>query len=78
MFNPLATDFYDLTDKMLEEKYSELSRKYWMTQNPQVQMQMAIIIEQMRDELRTRNARAKVQQDQDQGKKGLDNLINIS
>ena len=78
MFNPLATDFYELTDKMLEEKYSELSRKYWMTQNPQVQMQMAIIIEQMRDELRTRNARAKVQQDQDQGKKGLDNLINIS
>ena len=78
MFNPLATDFYDLTDKVLEEKHAELSRKYWMTQNPQVQMQMAIIIEQMREELRTRNARARVQQNQDQGKKGLDNLINIS
>ena len=78
MFNPLATDFYDLTDKVLEEKHAELSRKYWMTQNPQVQMQMAIIIEQMREELRTRNARARVQQNQDQDKKGLDNLINIS
>tara|TARA_B100001057_G_scaffold424263_1_gene446909 strand:- start:3885 stop:4121 length:237 start_codon:yes stop_codon:yes gene_type:complete len=78
MFNPLATDFYDLTDKLLEEKHAELSRKYWMTQNPQVQMQMATIIEQMREELRTRHARAKVQQNQDQGKKGLDNLINIS
>ena len=78
MFNPLATDFYNLTDKLLEEKHAELSRKYWMTQNPQVQMQMATIIEQMREELRTRNARAKVQQNQDQGKKGLDNLINIS
>ena len=78
MFNPLATDFYDLTDKILEEKYAELNRKYWMTQNPQVQMQMSIIIEQMREEIKSRNAREKVQQDNDQGKKGLDNLINIS
>ena len=78
MFNPLATDFYDLTDKILEEKYAELNRKYWMTQNPQVQMQMSIIIEQMREEIKSRQAREKVQQDNDQGKKGLDNLINIS
>ena len=49
-----------------------------MTQNPQVQMQMAIIIEQMREEIKSRNAREKVQQNNDQGKKGLDNLINIS
>ena len=78
MFNPLATDFYESSDKMLEEKYTELRRKYWMTQNPQVQMQMATLIEQMREEIKTRNAREKVQQEQDQGKKGLDNLINIS
>ena len=78
MFNPLATDFYDLSDKILEEKHAELNRKYWMTQNPQVQMQMAIIIEQMREEIKSRNAREKVQQNNDQGKKGLDNLINIS
>ena len=78
MFNRLATDFYELSDKMLEEKYTELRRKYWMTQNPQVQMQMATLIEQMREEIKTRNAREKIQQEQDQGKKGLDNLINIS
>ena len=78
MFNPLATDFYELSDKMLEEKYTELRRKYWMTQNPQVQMQMATLIEQMREEIKTRNAREKIQQEQDQGKKGLDNLINLS
>ena len=78
MFNPLATDFYELSDMMLEEKYTELRRKYWMTQNPQVQMQMATLIEQMREEIKTRNAREKIQQEQDQGKKGLDNLINIS
>ena len=34
MFNPLATDFYELSDKMLEEKHAELNLKYWMTQNP--------------------------------------------
>ena len=78
MFNPLATDFYDLSDKMLEEKHAELSRKYWMTQNPQVQMQMAVIIDQMREEIKSRHAREKVQQNNDQDKKGLDNLINIS
>lgn len=79
MFNPLATDFHELTDKALEDKHAELNRKYWMTNNPQVQSQMAVLIEQMREELRSRSARAKVQQEnQDQGNKGLDNLINIS
>ncbi len=78
MFNPLATDFYDLSNKLLEEKYTELRKKYWMTQNPQVQAQMATLIEQMREEIRSRNARENLQQEQDQGKKGLDNLINIS
>ena len=78
MFNPLATDFYNLSNKLLEEKYTELRKKYWMTQNPQVQAQMATLIEQMREEIRSRNARENLQQEQDQGKKGLDNLINIS
>ena len=78
MFNPLATDFYELSDKMLEEKFTELNRKYWMTKNPQVQMQMSTLIEQMREEIKSRHAREKVQQNNDQDKKGLDNLINIS
>tara|TARA_B100002019_G_C21251121_1_gene591194 strand:+ start:346 stop:582 length:237 start_codon:yes stop_codon:yes gene_type:complete len=78
MFNPLATDFYELSDKMLEEKFTELNRKYWMTKNPQVQMQMSTLIEQMREEIKSRQALKKVQEEQDQGKKGLDNLINIS
>ena len=74
MFNPLATDFYELSDKMLEEKFTELNRKYWMTKNPQVQMQMSTLIEQMREEIKSRQALKKVQEEQDQGKKGLDNL----
>ena len=78
MFNPLATDFYELSDKMLEEKFTELNRKYWMTKNPQVQMQMSTLIEQMREEIKSRHALKIVQEEQDQGKNGLDNLINIS
>ena len=78
MFNPLATDFYDLSDKQLEEKLGELNRKYFMTRNPQVQMQMSVLIQQMREEVKSRNARAKVQENTDQDNKGLDNLINIS
>ncbi len=78
MFNPLATDFYDLSDKQLEEKLGELNRKYFMTRNPQVQMQMSVLIQQMREEVKSRHARAKVQENTDQDNKGLDNLINIS
>ena len=78
MFNPLATDFYDLSDKQLEERLGELNRKYFMTRNPQVQMQMSVLIQQMREEVKSRNARAKVQENTDQDNKGLDNLINIS
>ena len=69
---------FSLSDKMLEEKFTELNRKYWMTKNPQVQMQMSTLIEQMREEIKSRQALKKVQEEQDQGKKGLDNLINIS
>ena len=65
MFNPLATDFYELSDKMLEEKFTELNRKYWMTKNPQVQMQMSTLIEQMREEIKSRQALKKVQEEQD-------------
>lgn len=78
MYNPLATDYPELSDRQLEEKLAELGRKYWMTPNPQVQGQISTLMEMYKLELRTRMARAKVQQEQDNNEKGLDNLINIS
>jgi hypothetical protein len=77
MFNHLVKDFAELTDTQVEEKVIELGRKYWMTNNPDLRVQISNILEMYKEEARARRARAyqKSQQDDD---KGLDNLINIS
>ena len=77
MFNHLVKDFAELTDTQVEEKVIELGRKYWMTNNPDLRVQIQNILEMYKEEARARRARAfqKSQQDDD---KGLDNLINIS
>ena len=77
MFNHLVKDFAELTDTQVEEKVIELGRKYWMTSNPDLRVQISNVLEMYKEEARARRARAfqKSQQDDD---KGLDNLINIS
>ena len=77
MFNPLVDDFSALTDTEVEEKVVELGRKYWMSRNPDLQAQIATILEMYKEEARARRARA-YQQSQDNDDSGLDNLININ
>ena len=77
MFNPLVDDFSKLTDPELENKISELGRKYFMSRNPQVQMQIATILDMHKEELRARRARAQLQSLQN-GNSDLDDLIKIS
>lgn len=76
-FNPLVDDFSKLTDPELESKISDLSRKYFMSRNPQVQMQIAAILDMHKEEMRARRARAQLQSQQN-GNPDLDSLINIS
>ena len=78
MFNPLVDDFSTLTDSEVEDKISELSRKYFQSRNPQVQMQIATILEMFKEEARARRASALQRQSEQNGENGLDNLINIS
>lgn len=40
MFNPLVDNFNQLSDSEVEDKLTELGRKYWMTRNPEVQSQI--------------------------------------
>lgn len=75
MFNPLVDSFDHLTDAEVEEKIRELSRKFFQSHNPQLQSQVAAILEMYREELRARMARQKLDVDTDSE---LDNLINIS
>lgn len=77
MFNPLVDDFSKLTDPEVETKISELGRKYFMSRNPQVQMQIATLLDMYKEEMRARRARAQ-QQSLQNGNSDLDSLINIS
>ena len=78
MFNPLLDNFDDLTDSEIENKISELSRKYFISRNPQVQQQISVILDMFKQELSSRIARARLQEQEQTGENGLDNLINIS
>jgi len=78
MFNPLVDNFSELADSEIEEKITELGRKYWMTSNPQVQQQIATILDMYREEARARRASAYLKQQEQDGENGLDNLINVS
>lgn len=79
MHNPLVHSLQDLTINQLEEKVTELQRKYFMTRNLQVQMQIANLLDVYREELHTRRAiEYQRQKDQENGGSGLDKLINIS
>jgi len=77
MFNPLVDDLKTLSDAEVEEKISELGRKYWMARNPQVQEQIAVILEMYRQEAHTRRAQ-QYQKSQDDDDNDLDSLININ
>lgn len=78
MFNPLVDSFSDLTDAEVEGKIIELQRKYFLTNNPSLQQQIATILEMYKEEARARRAREYQRQVEQNGNEGLDNLINIS
>ena len=77
MFNPLVDNFSILTDSEIENKISELSRKYFMSNNPQVQQQISTILEMYKHEARSRRANAMLKSQQN-NENGLDDLINVS
>jgi hypothetical protein len=77
MFNPLVDSFDSLTDTEIDDKITELGRKYWMSRNPEVQSQIAVLISMYKEESHVRRAQA-YQKMQENGNSGLDNLINVS
>jgi len=76
MFNPLVDNFDDLTDAEVENSTRELSRKYFQSRNPQVQQQIAVLLDMYREEFRARMAKKAIQQNEQNS--DLDNLININ
>lgn len=79
MINPFVDNLTDLTPNQLEEKTIDLQRKYFMTHNPQVQAQIAGVLEMYQQELQSRRAiEYQRQKDQQNGDNDLDSLINVS
>lgn len=77
MFNPLVDDFSKLPDNEIENKIVELGRKYWQARNPQLQQQIAVMLEMYKEEARSRRSKAYQKHNEDD-QNGLDSLINIS
>ena len=78
--NPFVDDLSDLSTNELSDKINDLSNKYFMTNNPQVQDQIRAVLEMYRIEAASRQASESINQtvDKENGDKSLDNLINIS
>jgi len=74
--NPFVDGASDLSEAQLIDKIEDLSRKYFMTSNPQVREQMSSILDMYKLEFEERKVRT--QQRQDDDNKDLDNLININ
>lgn len=74
--HPLAEDFSQLKDAEIETRVSDLSKKYWQSNNSGVQNQISLFLDLYNEELRSRRAKAWQQQYQNRDK-GLDKLINV-
>lgn len=74
--HPLIVDLNTIKTNELEEKIADLSKKYFLTHNPDLQFQIISIIDEYKNELdkRRRDEWNKIEEKRD---KGLDKLIKI-
>jgi len=77
VINPFVDDMSNLKDAEIENKIQDLSKKYWISRNPDIRMQIANLLEIYKQELNVRRAKAWDQQYQKRNK-DLDNLIQVN
>ena len=77
MMHPLV-DVTSLTDKELDERIQDLSKKYFMPMSGDLKVQVANLIHLYRNELSERRNRVYETQIEKNKDKGLDNLVNIN
>jgi hypothetical protein len=73
--HPLVSELSGLKDQEIHSKINDLTKKYFMTRNPDLQRQIASVLDDLRIELGERNRKLIEQQMKD---KNLDNLIKLS
>ena len=75
--HPLAGDLATLKDSEIESKIQDLTRKYFMTYNFEVQQQISMILNDYNQELSNRRQAAleKIMKTAD---KSIDNLVKVN
>ena len=73
MLHPFTTDLSSLSDKQLDETLSDLTKKYFMTRNPEAKDQIQLMINSYKLEMSERSIKSRLNDN-----KGLDKLIDIS
>jgi len=77
--HPFINNLSELSDNEVEEKIFLLQRRFFQTSNPDLQGQIQLALDTYKQEINTRRAlAAQRQKDQQDGNKGLHNLINVS
>lgn len=75
--HPLAGSFENLKDSEIEEKITDLTKKYFMTSNIEVQMQISSLLENYKEEIGKRR-QLQLQRLMQKSEKSLDNLVKIN
>ena len=75
--HPLVLNLESLKNAEIESKVNDLTKKYFMTSNYDVQRQIAAVLDVYKEELSNRQ-RAEWQRTMESRDKGLDKLINVS
>lgn len=75
--HPLIGDISQIKDAELDQKISDLTKKYFMTHNPGVQAQISAVLQAYKEEQQRRQQVAweKMMNNRD---KNLDKLINVN
>ena len=75
--HPLIDDLSSLKDSEIESKMSDLTRKYFLTNNPEVQHQISMVLDSYRTEMSKRQAIAYEKMMSNARNKDIDKLINV-
>lgn len=75
--HPLINDLSSLKDNEIENRISELSKKYFSTYNPDLKNQIAMVIDTYREEMSKRK-QLEYEKMMQTHNKDLDKLINVN
>lgn len=78
MSHPLVGNLEKLKDIELQEKINDLTNKYWRISNSDVQIQIQMVLEAYNNEMQRRQSVAWEKFHNNEKRKSLDKLINVT